>query len=262
MHGFSASTPVIQPPRDLGIKPWQATMKELESIVATGADIVRIDGSRLGPISPVLLNHLSAMFDRCLDARASLRVDQASPELTRMLDLLYPRMDLTATGSIGIGIAHVVASYASAIAPRKGDVDAAVERMLFLMNDLRLSKRTVYLIRSLVEEVMSNIRLHSGLSESDRVFFHMRVESTRTVIVIVDNGVPFDPTTWDPRRGPVARAPGDPRLPFGIRLLSRLSSRMEYFRMQDSVNVLLLERTKRRTAWQAETWPVQNSAEG
>jgi len=82
------------------------------------------------------------------------------------------------------------------------------------------------------------------------------------VIVVVDNGIPFDPTTWNPRTGPMARPPGDPRLPFGIKLLTRLSSRMEYYRMQGAVNVLRLERTKRRSAWQAEAWPVENSAKG
>jgi anti-sigma regulatory factor (Ser/Thr protein kinase) len=262
VYAPDSATPTIQPPQDLTLGAWQEAMSILESIVATGVDVVRVDGSQLGPIAPLLLQHLSAMFDRCLDARAVLRIENASPELTQMLDLLYPRMDLTATGSIGIGAAHVMASYSSAITPQRQNVKAAVEHLLFLLNDLKLSNRTVYLIRSLVEEVMSNISLHSGLKDDARVFLHLRVESTKTVMVVVDDGIPFDPTTWNARTGPVARPPGDPRLPFGIKLLNRLSSRMEYFRMQDAVNVLMLERTKRRSAWQAEAWPVQDSAEG
>lgn len=100
-------------------------------------------------------------------------------------------------------------------------------------------------MRTLFEEVTTNFRLHAGLPEDAELFWQLHLMPHRSAFVFADSGTPFDLTRWDPETGPVERTLGDDRPPFGIRLIRSLAQRVEYRRIEDELNLLILERDGR-----------------
>lgn len=111
----------------------------------------------------------------------------------------------------------------------------------FLVEIAAPSKSMVEL-ETVFYEVVTNIRLHSGLTAKDSVSFHALSDGRRITLEFIDSGVAFDPTTQDVAFEPVSAMKQGKRRGFGLIMIARMGGRMGYEYRGGYQNVLTVEK--------------------
>jgi anti-sigma regulatory factor (Ser/Thr protein kinase) len=202
--------------------------------VSAGAGYCSIDCSRVGPLTPALLHRLATVCEQSAAAGVPARLVGASPSLAEIFALLAP------------GEPHTLIDARGGLMNMSDDgIARTVRTLIEHLKRLQVPELTAYVLRTLFEEVATNSKLHAGLPGQGELFWHLQLLPHKSVLVFADSGSEFDLTTWNPETGPVERDPGDDRPPFGIRLIKSLAQHVEYKRVDDRLNVLIMERDRR-----------------
>ncbi len=103
-----------------------------------------------------------------------------------------------------------------------------------------LSAQTAYAINLAIDELLTNT-ITSGYSDDDphRIEIVLREEVDGLVVIIVDDGVPFDPTQT---RGPELSLEGEAFDGLGLMLVRQMMDAVEYRRLQGCNIVTLTKR--------------------
>lgn len=91
-------------------------------------------------------------------------------------------------------------------------------------------------------EVVTNIRLHSGLGPQDVVSFHALSKSGRITLEFVDSGIAFDPTAQDVAFIPKEAMKDGKRRGFGLIMITRMGGHLSYQYRDGKYNVLTMEK--------------------
>jgi anti-sigma regulatory factor (Ser/Thr protein kinase)/anti-anti-sigma regulatory factor len=134
--------------------------------------------------------------------------------------------------------------------PHAGDFEAdaaGVDRALYefieLMGQWQLSEDVKFDMRTLFYEAATNIRCHSGLSPDSKIQYRATCTGGELQLVFEDSGKPFNPVLLPDNYSPETAAKHRQIRGFGISLIRRLATDVEYTRRDDTINVLSL--TKR-----------------
>ena len=84
----------------------------------------------------------------------------------------------------------------------------------------------------------TNIRIHARLAPSQLISFRAHIENNQLVMVFIDPGCPFDPTTVTSDRDLRLAAKQCQRRGFGITMIKRLANKVGYRRVNGSTNEL------------------------
>jgi anti-sigma regulatory factor (Ser/Thr protein kinase) len=128
-------------------------------------------------------------------------------------------------------------------------VGSALERFLDHLKSMAVPIGTQYVLRTLFYEVATNIRLHACKNRQEQITFSAFPDSSRIVLTFVDGGPAFDPTLFDISDYSYRTGSEEGRRSFGITILHKLADRLDYKRLDNSKNVLILERKWRMSQW-------------
>lgn len=103
------------------------------------------------------------------------------------------------------------------------------------------SERRVEL-ETIFYEVVTNIRLHSGLGPQDVILFHALSDGSKITLEFIDYGVAFNPTDQDVGFEPKAAMREGKRRGFGLIMISRMGGRLSYERRDGNQNILTVEK--------------------
>jgi serine/threonine-protein kinase RsbW len=114
------------------------------------------------------------------------------------------------------------------------------EQLSRLCEQLEVPPKTARRVILAIDEALSNVIEHASLKESSKeIELSLEIAGDRIVAEIVDRGVPFDPSPFNP--SPDRRT--YPRRGFGLYLIHMIIDRIEYERTSDGRNVLTLTKS-------------------
>lgn len=137
------------------------------------------------------------------------------------------------------------------------DVQTAQDEFLHFLDSLGVPHADQYVLQTIFYEVATNIRLHAGLEPSQTVHFAVESEPERVQLTFVDSGTPFNPIQADISKVTKSDARKD-RKPLGLEVLHKLADRLDYRRLDDTRNVLVVERKWRMKEWKKS--PSRNAS--
>jgi anti-sigma regulatory factor (Ser/Thr protein kinase) len=106
-----------------------------------------------------------------------------------------------------------------------------------------IPETTRFELRTILYEVVHNIRSYAGLTPRDQISVHATVGRDRITIEVSDPGSPFDPTQVQVASTFIDIAQNRRKRGLGLPMLKRMTDTMLYSRSTDGRNVLTIEKT-------------------
>jgi len=126
----------------------------------------------------------------------------------------------------------------------RSEFSAALIRYRQFLDEWGMSSRLIFELHSIFYEIVQNILLHAGLSDSDEVGVQCQFVCGLLTMTIVDGGVAFDPTTAEVESNLRMAARQRRTRGLGIVMMRKLTDHIEYRRVGNQ-NVLTIEKRVR-----------------
>ncbi|MEW5874878.1 MAG: ATP-binding protein [Candidatus Zixiibacteriota bacterium] len=238
-------------PREFGDGRIEKFDQELQSLLESGASVIHLSCAELDHFSSVHVGVLWAAIRTCQERGCLLRLCDVSAGLQRVLDTLdladmfnahqhlpgpggtVTREPREAHGTDNFRLTFTRSEFPAALVQYRQHLDA-----------WGMSPRLIFELHSIFYEVVQNILLHAGLSDSGQVGVQCQFVCGLLTMTIVDGGVAFDPTAAkvEPDLRVAARQRRTRGL--GIFMMRKLTDHIEYKRVGNQ-NVLTIEKRVR-----------------
>lgn len=129
---------------------------------------------------------------------------------------------------------------------RSDCIDDAIGRVVSLLERLRVSPDVTLELRTLLYEVATNIRTHSGLTPDDSFSIDVTADQDGLTATFTDAGLPFDPTTRPGQLNAATASRHWQKRGFGLPMIHRLAGTIAYRRIDESRNELVVTKKWRR----------------
>lgn len=249
---------VLRVPTELGVDVPEQFEASVSALLARHPEAIALDCSAIDHLTSMHVKLLWTARTLCVDAGVAVRLAQASKYVWKVLQVLdlaeffiaddpsTQRRDAANPTEI-MGSMDVYEDTFEADVP---SIDSALERFVANLTTLSVPSSTIYVLRTLFYEVATNIRLHSKLSGESpgTVQFSAIPEQAKIVLTFVDDGACFDPTEFE-IAGQATADNAEGRRSFGITIMKKLADRLVYRRVDDTRNVLVIERNWRSPQW-------------
>jgi len=247
---------VVRMPRDISAQAAEDFSVALQTVLATSPAVVILDCSDIDQVTAAHTKLLWQAHLECSMIGASVSLKGASYYVWKVLKSLDLDSFFVATETPGDGLADRGSKSSMESSTRfereYGVDEAGVENtqadFLQFLDSLGVPKADSYVLKTLYYEIATNIRLHSGLAASRTVHFAAEAEPDRVQLIFVDSGIPFNPIEDDVSTVTQSEARRN-RKPLGLAVMHKLADRLDYRRMDDSRNVLVVDRKWRMTEW-------------
>ncbi len=239
-------------PVDLDEGAIEGFFGELEVVLEERPDEVLIDCSHLDHATSGHINLLWEAQTKCDGAGAAMRLVSVRYGLERVLRVLdlydlftigYDRVEVGTQprqGSTESGISLELEFKAS-----MAGINDALSRFHDFLVRLGVPGTTAFDLEIVFYEVATNIRRHSGLSETDLIAFTATPENDKISLRFADSGEPFDPTSasidFDPRKAIRSKQTNG----IGLTMIQRLVDGIRYRRVGERLNVVTLTKCVR-----------------
>lgn len=233
---------------------FQATV---DSIILTQPEAITIDCRQVDHLTSSHVKLLWCARIRCAEEGVALRLRTDSEYVWKVLKVLdlaelfiqdedhdgdpRTRVSTDLMGSMEV--------YEDTFKADEKAVACALQRFLDHLKSMAVPIGTQYVLRTLFYEVATNIRLHACTNREEQITFSAFPDSARIVLTFVDGGPAFDPTLFNISDYSYRTNSEEGRRSFGITILQKLADRLDYKRLDDSKNVLILERKWRLSQW-------------
>jgi len=223
---------LVTVPEDLSAEAVRDFLQELSNVIETRPPTVGVDCSRLAQVTSSHVNLLWQAHRRCESAGGALQLHAASQNLIRILRLL----DLD--GMFSFDDSSLPQSFESDVAVTTEGIDIGLQQFIQFLTSIGVPETAVFELRTILYEVLTNIRLHSGLPTGERVQVTAVQEDASLTLTFVDAGPPFDPTARPDQLDFRSAAREGQTRGFGIVMIKRLASSVGYVRSGNHTNVL------------------------
>jgi len=228
----------------------------VDSLIAKRSEAITLDCNRVDHLTSSHIKLLWGARIRCAEEGVALRLKSNSEYVWKVLKILdldefFIRDEDVDADPIGVVPAELIGAldgYEDTFEAEAESIGTALERFLTYLKSISVPVGTQYVLRTLFYEVATNIRLHAAANPAEQIKFSAMLDSSGIVLTFVDNGPHFDPTEFDISDFSYQEG-SDGRRSFGITILQKLADRLDYERLDDSKNVLILERKWRMSQW-------------
>jgi anti-sigma regulatory factor (Ser/Thr protein kinase)/anti-anti-sigma regulatory factor len=256
---------VVRMPRHITAQAAEDFSVALQTVVATSPTTVRLD---CGDIDQVTAAHVKLLWQahmECSLIGASVSLTGASYYVWKVLKALDLDTYFVEVKILGDAFADHTSKggmesstlFEREFHPDLSGVEQTQAELLQFLDSLGVPQADRYVLQTLFYEVATNIRLHAGLEPSHRVQFAAETETTRIQLTFVDPGIPFNPIHADISEITQSGARQD-RKPMGLEVMQKLADRLDYRRLDDQRNVLVVERKWRMKEWKKS--PSRNAS--
>jgi anti-sigma regulatory factor (Ser/Thr protein kinase)/anti-anti-sigma regulatory factor len=228
--------------------------QEFGCLVADGPAVIVLD---CGALKRLASSHIGLLWEcnqQCRDHGIRFQLKNPSAAMVRTLEALDLRE------SFALGMAESVApefrdkdlptetsqSYTDCITLDREAITLAEDRFVSFLRGIGAGAATTHELRTVVYEIATNIRTHSGLKSTDQFTLEARAGSEEIVLTFTDTGVPFNPTTGTRQVDPTQAARTAKRRGFGLLMILKLADGLDYRRSAAGNNTLNVHKRWRR----------------
>jgi anti-sigma regulatory factor (Ser/Thr protein kinase)/anti-anti-sigma regulatory factor len=250
------TTFVVGVPREITAQSTEDFTVALHTILATSPTVVILDCGYIDQVTSAHTKLLWQAHMECSMIGATVSLTSASYyvwKVLKSLDLDSFFVAVEAPGSSSADRRSKGSMESGNRFEREYCLDEAVVEQtqadfLQFLDSLGVPQADSYVLQTLFYEIATNIRIHSGLEPSQTVHFAAEAEPERILFTFVDSGIPFNPIEADVTSVEQSDARRN-RKPLGLAVMQRLADRLDYRRLDESRNVLVVERKWRMTEW-------------
>lgn len=243
-------------PVDLKDDAPEAFRASMESLILKRPEAITLDCRHVDHLTSSHVKLLWSARIRCAEEGVALRLKSNSEYVWKVLKILdldefFIRdedADANPKGVVPEELIGALDGYEDTFEAEAESIGTALDRFLNYLKSISVPIGTQYVLRTLFYEVATNIRLHAATNPAEQIKFSAMLDSSGIVLTFVDSGPHFDPTEFDISDFSYQEG-SDGRRSFGITILQKLADRLDYERLDDSKNVLILERKWRMSQW-------------
>jgi len=127
----------------------------------------------------------------------------------------------------------------------RDSIDHMIIQFLVFLNDLRVDPAFALELQTLVYEIATNVRLHSGLGPDTTFQFAVTADADALTMTFTDTGRAFDPVSAGGEINPRAASQSGKKRGYGLPIIHRLADDIVYCRTDQSCNVLTITKSWR-----------------
>jgi anti-sigma regulatory factor (Ser/Thr protein kinase)/anti-anti-sigma regulatory factor len=228
--------------------------QEFGCVVADSPAVIVLD---CGALKRLASSHIGLLWEcnqQCRDHGIRFQLKNPSAAMVRTLEALDLRE------SFALGMAESVGaefrdkdiptgtfqSYIDCIPLDREAITLAEDRFVSFLHRIGAGAGTTHELRTVVYEIATNIRTHSGLEPTDHFTLEATANSKEIALTFTDTGVPFDPTIGTRQVDPTQAARTAKRRGFGLLMIQKLVDNLEYRRDAEGANMLNIRKRWRR----------------
>ena len=233
----------------------------MDSLITKHPEAITLDCRHVDHLTSSHVKLLWSARIRCAEEGVALRLKSDSEYVWKVLKILDldeffihdEDSDVDEMGHFSTELMGELEGYEDTFDAVAESIGIALDGFLDYLKSLSVPTGTQYVLRTLFYEVATNIRLHASTDTKEQISFSALLDSSGIVLTFVDSGSHFDPTQFDISDFSYQEG-SDGRRSFGITILQKLADRLDYERLNDTKNVLILERK-----WRMSQWTKQSS---
>ena len=219
-----------------------------EHLNDTTSEQTVIDCSKIPKLSTLQTDLLNQIAGLCKDANVQLRLDSEQIGLTDYLraicednnsDVLVTNESSAPRTVVAGQVGCPATEFRDDFHPTVSELHSTALKLDGFVRALECDLQTRYAIKTIFYEIVTNIRLYSGMKQEEKIKFRTTISEAAVTMTFIDSGRRFD----------ISKAPNGPcvsaeheeeRLSFGIHLIKTLSDKIEYSRSEESENIVII----------------------
>lgn len=211
-------------------------LSQVELRLGQGANTIQLDCAPLVRVTSRHINALWLIREICSERGARIELRNVSDGLRRVLEAL----DLA---ELFLRDAAVPYRLDLRIAADVTDINDGMSRLVRFLMSAGVPEGTAFELQTVFYEVTTNIRLHGRLPSQGVIKCDAQVRAQTATFTFVDDGVRFDPTSYEAavdfqQAGLDLQSRG-----FGLAMIRRLSDCLEYSRTVNDENRLKIKKS-------------------
>ncbi|MBN1212021.1 MAG: ATP-binding protein [candidate division Zixibacteria bacterium] len=246
----SKKTLVIKIPKVLSVESVDKFHEELGALINQGPAMLELDCSRIDLVTSSHINLLWEARTLCLERGIKIKLCFVSSGLIRVLKVLdLHEIFLGDKNELPEDALHqdhmefqAIGEFKLEFRAEANSITRALAEFRRYLSKLNLPMKGVIELEIVFYEVVTNIRLHSGVSSDATIMFNANSLKNKIVMVFTDQGKAFDPTSKEQNFDPDKAIKEKKKHGFGLTMITRMTNRMTYERRDDRINVLTLEK--------------------
>ena len=220
-------------PDEAGIQAFVALVR---TTLESGRDPVTVDCTSLQKVTSSHVNALWQARQLCAERGVRFRLEGVGEGLRRVLEVL----DLAEFFLPGAGVRD---RKEFIFPPTIDDIDSVMSDFVSFLVRSGVPDVVAFELQTVFYETGTNIRCHGSLAEGDEIRCCIDVQPRGVVLTFVDRGTPFDPTGHNTTTDLKQASREHRRRGFGLTMITRLSTSMEYRRTDNGENQLTIRKT-------------------
>lgn len=248
----------LELPRILSAATIDRFRQSAAKAVSEGPKTIVVDCSQLSEVSST---HVGLMWETYVDCQSNgiqMRLSNVSQETKTVLsvldlaEVLMPDETLSSVERTPLvaPAAHISPDqYSDTIVLTRDEIQNGTTRFLQYLGRCGFSNTAISELRLIFYEVITNIKLHSGLPESEKVAIRISPHDDGLTLSFTDSGAPFDPTRHEIQRSPEEEARSGRVHGFGLSMIRKLADDISYARENGRTNCLRITKRWRATSW-------------
>ncbi len=238
-------------PIDLADESVNDFTEQLTSLIGGSPQEIFLDCSRLKWVTSKHVNLLWQAHNQCQDSGIRARLVNTSEKLIRVLKILDIYDLLTcepaqATTRIQVNSpsthAETRPAWQIGFGPEATEIKIALERFQNYLTSLNVSDLFTFEIETVFYEIATNIRLHSEISDDERILLRCLPDSDKLHMEFEYRGVRFDPTDSGLDFDVMVAAQNGQKRGYGLLMINRMTDGIKYNQKDNNCNVLTLEK--------------------
>jgi len=246
----SKNTLVIKIPKILSVESIDKFHEELGTLINQGPSAVELDCSRIDLVTSSHINLLWEARTLCLERGIKIKLCFISSGLIRVLKVLdLYEIFLGNKSELGESAfdqdkkqPQAGSEFKQEFKAEANSITRALAEFRRFLSKLNLPMKGVIELEIVFYEVVTNIRLHSGVGPDATIMFNTNSLKNKIMMVFIDQGKAFDPTLNEQNFEPDKAIKEKKKHGFGLTMITRMTDLMTYERRDDRINVLTLEK--------------------
>ncbi len=241
-------------PLDLANEAVNEFTTRLTELIGKSPHEILLDCGRLKWVASRHVNLLWQAHNQCQESGVQARLINTSDKLIRVLKLL-DIYDLLVCDPADVTVrlnmqnsqpipsaADIKNSWQIVFRPEATDIKVALERLRNYLTTLKVSDLFTFEMETVFYEIATNVRMHSGISDDERIIVRCIPSSDQLRMEFEYRGVHFDPADIDREFDINGAARQGQKHGYGLIMINRMTDGIKYAHADNGLNTLTLEK--------------------
>ena len=218
------------------------------------AENVFLDCSTIKHVTSSHINLLWELRNKCNELGTKLYLNEISMGLDAVLNVLDIKHffnissylnEYNATNCLSNKNLKEKQVFERNIVPDVKNINLLKKQLIEFLQSLNVGQLCIYEIETIIYEILTNIRLHGQLKKDDKIDLHLEMDMNGLDLIVIDPGVPFDPTISTQNYSPETAIKNKRKRGFGLFMIRKMTDNIYYERSKGKFNILTVEKKAR-----------------